>query len=102
MFLFILGEFQLYFKLTNPIIFRDLNANEYLGYIGKDVITIHSLPILETRVNININPKFGIYTMFTSEDKKILYCVNKTGSSVCVIRDEIKKNLRTPSVALNL
>ena len=93
---------QLYFKLTNPIIFRDLNANEYLGYIGKDVITIHSLPILETRVNININPKFGIYTMFTSEDKKILYCVNKTGSSVCVIRDEIKKNLRTPSVALNL
>ena len=91
---------QLYFKLNNPIIFRDLNANEYLGYIGKDVITIHSLPLLETLANINISPKLGIYALFTSEDKKILYCVNKSGSSVYVIRDEVKKNLRNASMAL--
>ena len=91
---------QLYFKLNSPIIFRDLNANEYLGYIGKDVITIHSLPILETLANINISPKLGIYTLFTSEDKKMLYCVNKSGSSVYVIRDEVKKNMRNASIAV--
>ena len=90
---------QLYFKLHNPIVFKDLNANKYLGYIGKDVITIHNLPLLETLVNINISPKLGINTIFTSEDKKSLYCVNKSGIAVYVIKDEIKKNLRNASMA---
>ena len=91
---------QLYSKLINPIIIKDLNANENLGYIGKDAITVLSLPTLETLVNINITPKMGISTIFTSEDKKSLYCINKSGSDVYVIRDEIKKNIRNASMAL--
>ena len=71
-----------------------------MAYIGKDAITILSLPKLETLININITPKMGITTIFTSEDKKSLYCINKTGSSVYVIRDEVKKNIRTSSIAL--
>ena len=83
------------FKLKNPIIIKDLNSNEYLCYIGLKTITIHSLPNLEPKVNVDINS--GIYTIFTSEDKRSLYCLNKNGSQVCIIKDEIKKALRSPS-----
>ena len=91
---------QLYFKLSNPIIIKDLNSNENLAYIGKDAITILSLPKLETLININITPKMGITTIFTSEDKKSLYCINKTGNGVYLIRDELKKNIRAATIAL--
>jgi hypothetical protein len=82
---------QLYFQLNNPIIIKDLNANEYLGYIGKEAISILGLPNLELMANIDINPGMGIYNIFSSIDKISLYCLNKSGSKVYVIRDEVKK-----------
>ena len=91
---------NLYFKLTNPILIKDLNANEYLVYIGKDFITFHCLPTLDILVNVDILP--GIHTIFTSEDKKSLYCISKSGAEVYIIKDEIKKNLRNASILMNL
>ena len=82
---------QLYYQLINPIIIKDLNSNEYLAYVGKDAISILSLPTLELVANIDINPDMGIFNIFTSQDRISLYCVNKIGSKVYVIRDEIKK-----------
>ena len=71
-----------------------------MGYIGKDSIIIHTLPTLDTLVNIDISPKLGISTIFASEDKKSLYCINKNGSSIHVIRDEVKKNPRSASIMM--
>ena len=82
---------QLYYKLINPIIIKDLNSNEYLSYLGKDAISILNLPNLELVANIDINPDMGIFNIFTSQDRINLYCVNKSGNKVYVIRDEIKK-----------
>ena len=82
---------QLYYKLINPIIIQDLNSNEYLSYLGKDVISILSLPNLDVVASIDINPDMGIFNIFTSQDNISLYCVNKSGSNIYVIRDEIKK-----------
>ena len=96
----VIYKHQLYFNLKNPIIIRDLNSNEYLAYVGKDAITIHILPTLEVLVHKDITPKMEISSIFTSEDKKALYCINKSGSNVYVIREEIKKNLRNASIAL--
>ena len=82
---------ELYFKLSNPIIIKDLNTNEYLAYIGKDSISILCLPNLEMIANIEIKENMGINNIFLSQDKLSLYCVNKSGNKVYVIRDEIKK-----------
>ena len=82
---------QLYFQLNNPIIIKDLNANEYLCYIGKEAISILGLPNLEFLANIDIKPSMGIFNIFSSRDKISLYCLNKSGSKVHVIRDEVKK-----------
>ena len=82
---------QLYFQLNNPIIIKDLNANEYLCYIGKEAISILGLPNLELMANIDIKPGMGLYNIFSSRDKISLYCLNKSGSKVYVIRDEVKK-----------
>ena len=96
----IISKHQLYYELINPIIIKDMNSNDYLSYIGKETISIHRLTSLEIIVNIDISPEMQISTIFTSEDKKTLYCINKNGSQVYAIKDEIKKNLRTPSSAM--
>ena len=96
----LISKHQLYYELNNPIIIKDMNSNDYLSYIGKETISIHRLTSLETIVNIDISPGMQICTIFTSEDKKTLYCINKNGSQVYVIKDEIKKNLRNPSSAV--
>ena len=82
---------QLYYKLNNPIIIKDLNEYEYLSYIGKDAISILALPNLELYANIDFKQNIGINNIFTSIDKTCLYCINKDGSKVVVIRDEVKK-----------
>ena len=96
----VISKKELYSKLECPIIIKDLNSNEYLGYIGKDHICIHNLPLLEVVFNINVAPNLGISTIFTSEDNKYLYCLNKSGSEVYIIRDEFKKNLRNASLIM--
>ena len=89
---------ELYFKLSNPIIIKNLNGIEYLAYIGKEGISIHYLPTLELLFNKDIGQ--NIHTIFTSEDKKCLYCVNRNGNDIYLIREEIKKNIRNASMAL--
>ena len=83
------------YKLKNPIIIKDMNASEYLCYISQNSITILSLPRLELKVNTDILP--GMYTIFPSEDKRSIYCLNKCGNQVCILKDEVKKYLRTAS-----
>ena len=89
---------ELYFKLSNPIIIKNLNGNEYLAYIGKEGISIHYLPTLELLFNKDIGQ--NIHTIFTSEDKKCLYCINRNGNEIYLIREEIKKNIRNASMAI--
>ena len=83
------------YKLKNPIIIKDMNASEYLCYISQNSITILSLPRLELKVNTDILP--GMYTIFPSEDKRSIYCLNRCGNQVCILKDEVKKYLRTAS-----
>ena len=86
-----ISNLQLYYQLTNPIIINDLNANEYLSYIGKEAISIVSLPHLELMANIDIKSNIDINNMFMSQDKLSLYCTNESGNKIYVIRDEVKK-----------
>jgi hypothetical protein len=72
--------------LTCPIIIKDLNSNEYLTYILNETIIIRSLPSL-AKVHI-INNSSNIYSIFPSEDFKLLYGINKTGDKIYVIRDQ--------------
>ena len=86
-----ISNLQLYYQLTNPIIIKDLNSNEYLAYIGKESISIMSLPHLELMANIDIKSNVGISNIFISQDKLNLYCFNKNGNKAYVIRDDVKK-----------
>ena len=86
-----ISNLQLYYQLSNPIIINDLNSNEYLSYIGKESISIVSLPHLELIANIDIKSNIDINNMFISQDKLSLYCINESGNKVYVIRDEVKK-----------
>ena len=86
-----ISNLQLYYQLSNPIIINDLNSNEYLSYIGKEAISIVSLPHLELIANIDIKSNIDINNMFISQDKLSLYCINESGNKAYVIRDEVKK-----------
>ena len=89
-------------KIKNPIIIKDLNSNEYLAYVSKNEISILYLPTLEKLNKIKIDPEMGISYIFTSDDKKSIYCINKSGSNVYIIKDEIKKNIRNASIVEDL
>jgi len=89
---------ELYFKLSCPILIKNLNGIEYLAYIGKEGISIHYLPTLELLFNKDIGQ--NIHTIFTSKDNKCLYCINRNGNEIYLIREEIKKNIRNASMAL--
>ena len=72
--------------LTCPIIIKDLNSNEYLAYIMNESIIIRSIPTLIRQSSIdNIG---DIYSIFPSEDMKLLYGINKAGDQLYVIRDK--------------
>ncbi len=71
--------------ITCPIIIKDLNSNEYLAYIINESIIIRSIPTLIRQSAIdNIS---DIYSIFPSEDMKLLYGVNKSGEILSVIKD---------------
>ena len=74
--------------ITNPIIIKDLNSNEYLAYIMNESITIRSLPNLFRQASIDDIPE--IFAICPSEDMKMMYATNKNGTQVYVIRDELK------------
>ena len=87
----LIAKTQLYYQLNNPIIIKDLNSNEYLGYIGKENISILGLPNLNLTAVIDIKQNMGINSIFTSHDASCLYCINKSGSKVYIVRDQITK-----------
>ena len=72
--------------ILSPIIFKDLNSNEYLAYICNNSIYIRSLPNLIVQVSIKDLP--GIYCIFTNNDKSALYAANRIGSEIYVIKDD--------------
>jgi hypothetical protein len=72
--------------LTCPIIIKDLNSIEYLAYIMNESIIIRNIPTLTRQSSIdNIG---DIYSIFPSEDMKLLYGINKAGDQLYVIRDK--------------
>ena len=75
--------------ITCPIIIKDLNSNEYLAYIMNESIIIRSIPTLFRQTSIDDIPE--LFAIFPSEDMKILYASNKSGSQISVIRDQIRK-----------
>ena len=81
----------LYSRLINPIILKDLNSNEFLCYIDNEAVNILSLPNLEPRATIAFQKEEEIFNIFPSQDKTSLYCLNKDGNKVYVIRDEQNK-----------
>ena len=81
---------ELYFRLINPIIIKDLNSDEFLCYIGKGSIYIYSLPYLDLRANVDVQQDEEIFNIFPNHDKTILYCLNKSGNKVYIIKDEVK------------
>ena len=72
--------------ILSPIIFKDLNSNEYLAYICNNSIYIRSLPNLIVQVSIKDLP--GIYCIFINNDKSALYAANRIGSEIYVIKDD--------------
>ena len=77
--------------LTNPIIIKDLNSNNYLGYIINDSIIIRSIPTLIRQVCVDGIP--NLYAFYPSEDMKALYAINKSGNEIYIIKDE-NKNIK--------
>ena len=76
--------------ISSPIIFKDLNSNDYLAYISNNNIFIRSLPNLILQVLIDdLNE---IYTIFTNKNKTILYAANKSASEIYIIKHESKRN----------
>ena len=69
---------------------KDSNSNDYLGYVGKDGIAILNIPDLNLIESINTLP--GVHSICMSNDKKILYALNKNATKVVVIKGESKAN----------
>ena len=84
-----------YFKISNPILIKDLDSNDYLVCIGNDNIYIISLPDLV--VHVTIEKVYGVHSICFSEDNKILYALNKKGTEVTVIKEEKPKFYRSAS-----
>ena len=76
-------------NISSPIIFKDLNSNDYLAYISNGSIFIRSLPNLI--LHLFIEDLQDIYTIFTNKNKTILYAANKSASEINIIKHESKK-----------
>ena len=80
---------QEYSRITNPLIIKDLNSNDYLAFIGNNNIIIMSIPNLE--VEITLDNLFNINSLGISEDKKTLFALDKNGKQTFVIKEESHK-----------
>ena len=87
---------QEYVLISNPVITKDLNDNDYLAYIGKENVVIRNIPNLNAVVTVeSLN---GIYSLCISPDNTTMYTINENGSEVTVVKEEAnKKNLRNAS-----
>ena len=73
--------------IKNPIILKDLNSNEYLAYIINESIIIRAIPTLIRQSSIDDIP--DVYCIYPSEDMKILYAINRTGTNIKIIKNGI-------------
>ena len=80
---------QEYFRISNPIIIKDLNSNDYLSFVGNNNVVIMSIPDL--KVEVDIENLSEINSICTSEDKKTLYAVSKNGIDTYIIKEDNKK-----------
>ena len=80
---------QEYSRITNPLIIKDLNSNDYLAFIGNNNIIIMSIPNLEAE--ITLDNLFNINSLGISEDKKTLFALDKNGKQTFVIKEESHK-----------
>ena len=71
--------------LSSPLIITDLHKNDYLAYILNDSVIIRSIPTLIMQVCCDGIP--GIYAIYPSEDMKVLYGCNKSGTEIYIIKD---------------
>ena len=71
--------------LSSPLIINDLHKNDYLAYILNDSVIIRSIPTLIMQVCCDGIP--GIYAIYPSEDMKVLYGCNKSGTEIYIIKD---------------
>ena len=70
--------------IKNPIILKDLNSNEYLAYIINESIIIRAIPTLIRQSSIEDIP--DVFCIYPSEDMKILYAINRTGTNIKIIK----------------
>ena len=84
-----------YFKISKPILIKDINSKDYLTCIGNENIYIIGVPDLA--VQATFDKLFGVHSFCFSEDKKILYTLNKKGTEVTVIKEEKQKFYRSSS-----
>jgi WD40 repeat protein len=87
-----------YFKISNPILVKNINSNDYLACIGDDNIYILSVPDLI--IQVAVEKEFEAHSMCFSEDNKLLYLLNKQGTEVMVIKTEKEKNKLSRSVTV--
>ena len=86
------------FKISNPLLYKNINSIDYLACIGDENIYILSLPDLI--MQITVEKEFNAYSMCFSEDKKSLYVVNKNGTEIMVINTEKEKNIISRSITV--
>ena len=84
-----------YFKITSPLLIKDIDSKDYLVCIGNDTIYMISIPDLF--VQVTIEKVYGVHSICFSEDNKILYAINKKGTEIIVIKEEKQKFYRSAS-----
>ena len=84
------------YKMSNPLLMKSINSNDYLVCIYDENIYIMDIPDLITQ--ITVEKEFEAYTMCFNEDNKMLYVANKNATEIMVIKTEKEKNILTRSV----
>ena len=69
-----------------PSIIRDISTNNYVMYLLQNNIIIRSLPNLNKEICVEGIGK--IYSIYPSEDNKMIFGINKLGNEIYVIKDE--------------
>ena len=79
-----------YSKIINPIILKDFIGNDYLAYITNEKdISIRDVSDFNVISNIEIERE--ICYLFSNENNKILYAINKNGTEINAVFCENKK-----------
>ena len=86
------------FRMSNPLIVKSIDSNDYLACIGEKNIYILSIPDLIDQMTVE--KTFDAHSICFSEDNKILYAINKKGTEIMVIKGEKEKNNKFRSATI--